>query len=47
MLKVGKQASAFNLSIETKDGIRTTVESLYQGSKVFENGGPITEIYTH
>ena len=46
MLKVGKQASAFNLSIETKDGIRTTVESLYQGSKVFENGGPYRDIYS-
>ena len=46
MLKVGRQASAFNLSIETKDGIRTTVESLYQGSKVFEDGGPYRDIYS-
>lgn len=39
----GVQLSAFNLEIELK-GIKTTVESLFQSSKVFENGGPYRDI---
>jgi type I restriction enzyme M protein len=41
--KLGVELSAFNLEIELK-GIKTTVESLFQSSKVFENGGPYRDI---
>ena len=41
---LGQRLSAFNL--ELVDGIVScTVESAYQGSKIFELGGPFTEIY--
>ena len=39
----GVQLSAFNLLISV-GGIRTSVESAFQSSKVFECGGPYTEI---
>lgn len=39
----GIKLSAFNLEIELK-GIKTTVESLFQSSKVFEKGGPYRDI---
>ncbi len=42
--KIGQRLSAFNLKIETSIG-RISVESAYQGSKVFERGGPYTDIY--
>ena len=41
---LGKKLSAFNLIIETKIG-EISIESAYQGSKVFEQGGPYTDIY--
>jgi hypothetical protein len=41
---IGRKLSAFNLQINTCIGI-ITVESAFQGSKVFENGGPFTELY--
>lgn len=44
---IGVALSAFNLSFTTKKNRLTlTVESAFQGSKVFENGGPYTDLYT-
>ena len=42
---LGRQLSAFQLRCSGPEGQRVTVESLYQGSKVFENGGPYTDLY--
>ncbi len=43
---LGVQLSAFNLGTTTPHGRRVCVESLYQASKVFENGeGPFPEYY--
>lgn len=42
--KLGQRLSAFNLRIETKKG-KISIESAYQGSKVFEKGGPYFDIY--
>mgnify|MGYP000709871889 CR=1 FL=1 len=42
---IGIQLSAFNLIITTKKHKqRFTVEMAFQGSKVFENGGPYTDL---
>jgi hypothetical protein len=44
--KIGVELSAFNLSIPMgRRGARLCVECAYQGSKVFEYGGPYSEIY--
>lgn len=40
---LGIRLSAFNLQISI-DGIATSVESAYQSSKVFENGGPYLDL---
>ena len=40
---IGVELSAFNLSINHK-GQFSTVESMFQGSKVFKHGGPFTEL---
>ncbi len=42
---LGISLSAFNLSLKTPNGQRMSVECAYQGSKVFENGGPYHELY--
>ena len=42
--KVGKHLSAFSLKIEIGSR-KYPLESVYQGSKVFENGGPFTEVF--
>jgi type I restriction enzyme M protein len=42
--KLGIELSAFNLMIETKKGQKYSVESAFQSSKVFENGGPYTDL---
>ena len=42
--KLGRELSAFNLMIETKKGQKYSVESAFQSSKVFENGGPYTDL---
>lgn len=42
--ELGIRLSAFNLMIETKDGKKYSVESAFQSSKVFENGGPYKEL---
>ena len=41
----GVALSAFNLSMTASDGNVLSVESLFQGSKVFEKGGPYNDIY--
>ena len=41
---LGQRLSAFSLKIETDIG-GISLEAAYQGSKVFENGGPYTDIY--
>jgi hypothetical protein len=42
--KLGQRLSAFNLKIATEIGA-ITIESAYQGSKVFKDGGPYTDLY--
>lgn len=41
---IGQRLSAFNLKIESPLG-KITVEAAFQGSKVFELGGPYIDIY--
>jgi hypothetical protein len=41
---LGIKLSAFNLKIKTKNEIEYTIETLFQSSKVFENGGPYRDI---
>jgi hypothetical protein len=43
-IQLGTRLSAFNLNARFNNG-SSTVESLYQGSKVFEKGGPFTDLY--
>ena len=44
--EVGRALSAFNLAVTWKTtGDRAVVEGLFQGSKVFEGGGPYTDLY--
>jgi hypothetical protein len=43
--KVGQRLSAFNLKVTTEGGGKLTLESAFQGSKVFERGGPFTDLY--
>lgn len=43
--QVGVSASAFNLRLTLKDGSYASVESFYQGSKVFQHGGPFVDLY--
>jgi hypothetical protein len=40
----GKLSSAFNLKFSWK-GKNSSVESFYQGSKIFKHGGPFTDLY--
>ncbi|MGR3914546.1 MAG: hypothetical protein OD918_08515 [Gammaproteobacteria bacterium] len=42
--RLGMRLSAFSLKIETTIG-KITLEAAYQGSKVFEKGGPYADIY--
>jgi len=42
---LGVSLSAFNLMLQVK-GKRLSVECAYQGSKVFANGGPYTDLYS-
>ncbi|SMF95086.1 hypothetical protein SAMN02949497_2431 [Methylomagnum ishizawai] len=42
---LGQRLSAFSLKIKSNIG-EISVEAAFQGSKVFENGGPYTDIYT-
>ena len=43
---LGVDLSAFNLPLKTLKGQTMSVECAYQGSKVFENGGPYHELYS-
>lgn len=43
--KLGQRLSAFNLKINTSLG-DISIECAFQGSKVFENGGPYTDLYS-
>jgi len=45
-LHLGIQLSAFNLMGKAPNGEKTPIEVIFQGSKVFENGGPYTDIYS-
>ena len=40
---LGVQLSAFNLKLRHPDGITIPVEAAYQGSKVFDKGGPFKD----
>jgi hypothetical protein len=42
---LGVALSSFNLKFTTKKGRTLTVEAAFQGSKVFERGGPFTDIF--
>ena len=42
---LGVALSSFNLSFVTQKGRRLTVEAAFQGSKVFRNDGPLTDIF--
>jgi hypothetical protein len=43
---IGVKASAFNLQLKLKNSLPSSVESFYQGSKVFEKGGPYIDLYS-
>lgn len=43
-LEIGRRLSAFNLKLGYQD-TAINVENAFQGSKVFENGGPFTDLY--
>jgi len=42
--KLGQHLSAFHLRVKTTEG-ELPLECVYQGSKVFERGGPYTDLY--
>lgn len=42
---LGVALSSFNLKFTTKKGRILTVEAAFQGSKVFQRGGPFTDIF--
>lgn len=42
--EIGQKLSAFNLKIAI-DGRLTSLECIFQGSKIFENGGPFNDLY--
>ena len=44
--RLGVSLSAFNLPLEAENGRKMSVECAYQGSKVFENGGPYHDLYS-
>jgi hypothetical protein len=43
--KVGQRLSAFNLKVHSTVGVMP-LEMAFQGSKVFERGGPYTDLYS-
>jgi hypothetical protein len=43
---LGQHLSAFNLKVRTWEFGEIPMECAFQGSKVFENGGPYTDLYT-
>jgi hypothetical protein len=42
----GRSLSAFNLNLTLQGNKKTTLECVFQGSKVFENGGPFSNLYS-
>jgi hypothetical protein len=42
---IGNALSAFNLQLVLDDNVSRSVEVLFQGSKVFSNGGPYNDLY--
>ncbi|CAD5372906.1 conserved hypothetical protein [Rubrivivax sp. A210] len=42
--ELGRRLSAFNLQVALRDGSLTSVESAFQGSKVFSGGGPFVDL---
>ena len=42
---LGKALSAFNLQLVSDNNVSRSVEVLFQGSKVFSNGGPYNDLY--
>lgn len=44
-LKLGQRLSAFNLKVELANNELISLECAFQGSKVFENGGPYTDLF--
>jgi len=44
-LELGSALSAFNLRLTVSPERNTTVEGAYQGSKVFDNGGPYPDLF--
>lgn len=43
--KLGQRLSAFSLKVKTQELGEIPLESAFQGSKVFESGGPFTDLY--
>lgn len=43
--EIGIKLSAFNLIAELNNGDKISVESAYQGSKIFEKGGPFRDLF--
>lgn len=43
--KVGQRLSAFSLKVNNKDVGETPLECAFQGSKIFERGGPYKDLY--
>lgn len=43
--KLGQRLSAFNLKVELDEGGIISLECAFQGSKVFEDGGPFMDIF--
>ena len=43
-IEIGVKLSAFNLKITTPKKLKFSVETAFQSSKVFENGGPYTDL---
>ena len=44
--KLGQHLSAFHLKVRADNIGEITLEAAFQGSKVFERGGPFTDLYT-
>lgn len=42
---LGRRLSAFNLKVHSAQSRQISLESAFQGSKVFERGGPNTDLY--
>jgi len=44
-VKIGRELSAFNLTFKENHVSQLTVEAAFQGSKIFQQGGPYTDLY--